>query len=682
TAVTFEETIVHVDGSTRTWLTTKVPLWDVDDPGDRRTTGVVSVSVDVSEQVRTERSLRESEERFRLLAFNSTDIIARSAPTGEVLFISPACTRLLGWRPDELLGRTRAGLIHPDDRAATDECMRELMASTTTDSAMISFRHAAKDGRWVWLESSLRAIRHPRTNALVEVQCSSRDVTERRAVEEALRERESQLRRITDALPGIVFQFAIDAAHRFKFQFVSRKSQEIWGVSAEEAVANPEAALSRLPPEDRLRLREAAVKSSKELSRIEIELRLVDPDGSVRWMVIAAEPARTADGASWTGLVLDVTERKSMEEALQRSKDAAEAASRAKSEFLANVSHELRTPLNGILGLARLALDDEGQLFQRERLQLVLDSGETLLSLVNDLLDLAKIEAGKIDLSAVPFDVCGEIGQLLRSTTGRAHAKGLDVALLVAPDVPATLVGDPHRLRQVVLNLVGNAVKFTEHGGVAVSIHLRRRVGATVELMFSVRDTGIGIPPEKVERIFRPFEQADSSTTRRYGGTGLGLTIVARLVDRMGGAVAVSSAPGMGSDFQFTALFDLPTSPGGPVASSTSGPATLARSSTAVPALSAAALVAPPPGLRVLVADSVAFRRSTLSEAFRLMGSAPTQAAVVAEVEAALRDASAGAPQLLVVDELAFGEATIALLERWRGGLYAGPLLVVVRPES
>ena len=376
----------------------------------------------------------------------------------------------------------------------------------------------------------------------------------REKIERELRDSEALYASLVENLPVHVLRKDREG----HFTFANSSFCRLLGLSKEEILGKTD--FDFYPPDlaSKYRRDDRRVMETGELFE---DIEEYEKHGETRYVQVLKSPVHDALGQVIGVQVVfwDVTEKVAVQRALEKAKEAAEEASRAKSEFLANMSHEIRTPMNAILGMAQLLEQTPLSPEQREYIRIIRESGDTLLALINSILDFSKIEAGRLELDAVEFSLREVVGDTMKALAVRAHRKQLELACRIAAEVPDQLVGDPMRLRQVLINLVDNAIKFTEQGEVVVEVVPRERQEREAVLEFVVRDTGIGIPREKQKRIFEAFEQADQSMTRRYGGTGLGLAICQRLVNLMGGQIELESEPGRGSTFRFTARFQIPS---------------------------------------------------------------------------------------------------------------------------
>ena len=375
------------------------------------------------------------------------------------------------------------------------------------------------------------------------------DEVSQRRVE--LQNSEERFRSLSEASPVGIFLDALGSCI-----YANKRLGEIYGIPSEDILGK--GWIHNIHSDDRDRIMNEGLIEIRENRNIGLQYRIVTPAGAIRWVSTrtARLPSREGQPVIFIGTVDDITDLKRLEEELARGRDAALETARLKSEFLSNMSHEIRTPLNGIIGMSGILLDTKLNSEQREFAETVRSSGDALLTIVNDILDFSKIAAGKTDLSKRSTSTSLKTAEsTVELLAGQAHKKGIELALFIDSAVPRALRGDPGRLRQVLTNLIGNAIKFTPQGEVVLSITAEAVTSDEARIRFEVRDTGIGISPEVQRRLFQPFSQADGSTSRKYGGTGLGLAISMQLVEAMGGKIVIESELGKGSTFHFTAKF-------------------------------------------------------------------------------------------------------------------------------
>jgi PAS domain S-box-containing protein len=506
--------------------------------------GTVAIVRNVTQSRKVERQLREQEQLYRAVVQDQSELICRFRTDGVFTFANQAFCSFYGLPVESIVGNKFDGYVYPDDLPLIYAEYRRI-AQKTIHSATLEFR-VVLHGQTYWFNYTARAI-WGLDGALSEIQAVGRDTTELKTATEELRRSREQYSFVVNNVQEVLFQ--LDSLGCWRF--LNPAWQTLLGYEVTNSLGLP---LFRFViPEDQ----PTALKGFFELNQtwyFRNEIRLQHQDGSVVWMDMSMQWVNPEfDGQTVAiGTLTDITDRKQVEAELVRAKERAEAGTRAKTEFLAMMSHEIRTPMNGVIGMTELLRDTSLTIEQADLVESIRVSGETLLTIINDILDFSKIESGKLDLDVRPFRLESCIDDILDLFAARAQAKHLDLFYEFSPEVPDVITGDITRIRQILVNLIGNAVKFTDRGEVQVSVSVQHLKRDETTLLFEVRDTGIGIPPEKVDRLFKPFSQVDTAQSRKYGGTGLGLAICVKLIELMAGRIWVESTPGQGSRFYFT----------------------------------------------------------------------------------------------------------------------------------
>jgi len=542
----------HRQDGSPVWIILRATLADHADG----TPGLIEGTfIDITERKLAERALEESEERFRSLFENATVGLYRTTPDGRILMANPALLRMLGYETLEDLAcrdLEKSGFEPSYPRQVFREQIERDGEVRGLEAAW-----QARDRSTMFVRESAKAVRGEHGEVLY-YDGIVEDITQRKWAQDALRDSEQRYRSLFERNLAAVFRATLEG----KILDCNQACARVLGYgSREELLSVPVAELFADPADGRAA--RDLIEREKTLTNFEVPLKR--KDGSVVWILENVSLISNGVPQYVEGTFIDISERRQAEQEMRKAKEAAEAANRAKSDFLANMSHEIRTPLNGIMGMTDLVLDSDLDPQQRDDLTTVKASADSLLAIVNDILDFSKIEARKLDMDHVEFNLKQSVNETLKGFYLRASQKQLELACHFHPGLPAAVVGDAGRFRQVLVNLIGNAIKFTEHGRVVVRVEKLSESAEEVTLHLSVSDTGIGIPPDKHGAIFDAFVQADTSSTRRFGGTGLGLTIANQLVGLMGGRMWVESEPRKGSTFHATVHLGLPAVPeGGP----------------------------------------------------------------------------------------------------------------------
>jgi two-component system, sensor histidine kinase len=507
---------------------------------------------DVTERRRAEEAMRESEDRFRAMADSCPTIMWVTDAQGGIQFMNRTCREFIGANIEQLEGDQWRVVLHPEDAPGYLEALQRAVRERMPFRSETRARRA--DSQWRLLGSYAEPRFSPGGEYMGHIGLSA-DITERKQAEQALQSSEEKFRQLAENVREVFWMMPATAD---AILYVSPAYEQVWGRTRESLYQSPMSWAEAIHPDD---LEKAHAIFARQIlgEAVDSEYRIRTPDGQEKSIRDRAFPVRNQAGEliRVVGIAEETTERKRYEAELIQAREGADAANQAKSRFLANMSHEIRTPMNGVIGMLQLLLETELTSEQRRYAEIAQTSGWNLVTLINDILDLSKIEARKISLEKLDFNPRKTVEEVIQLLGPQASAKGLRLHAQVSPEISRLLRGDAPRLRQVLTNLVANGIKFTERGEVAVHAALDSQEAGSATVRFAITDTGIGIRPDQAEKLFSPFVQADESTTRKYGGTGLGLAISKQLAELMGGSIGVDSQEGVGSTFWFTAVFEL-----------------------------------------------------------------------------------------------------------------------------
>lgn len=530
--------LLHRSGAERV---AEVTLSRISQEGD----WIVALLRDVTDRLDLEAKLAQTEARYRMVAEHASDLVDLTAPDGRVLYASPSWGKLFGVSPDAMNGQSALMVVHPDDRELAIATHHAALTGRAT--TLIEYRIQAPGGRLLWVEVSKQGIVDPHTGEITAVQSISRNITDRRRAQEALVENQRFLKNLLDSYPGVAYR-ALNNPD-WTLEFVSPGCLALTGYPPETFLTARDVTFASLiHPDDRQAVWEQVQAGLDHRTPIDMRYRITSRDGVEKHLWVQGRGVYTDDGTpvAIEGFAIDMSDQHRNQAELASAKEKAESASQAKSMFLATMSHELRTPLNAIIGYAEM-LQEEAQDEGAETLVTDLDrirtAGTHLLALISGILDLSKIEAGKMELSYNYGDAPTVVEAAVHSVQPLLDQNGNRLALRLEDGLPL-LHTDFTKLGQCLINLLSNAAKFTQDGTVGVEV-----TQADGRVHFRVTDTGIGISSEAQSRLFQDFTQADAGTTRKYGGTGLGLALSRRLARMLGGDIRCESRPGVGSAF-------------------------------------------------------------------------------------------------------------------------------------